>query len=123
MLKKQDVILVGGVLVICLTAYLFLHVILPEEGSKVVIWVDGEKISEVSLKEDGEYTIDAGNGKKDVLKIENGQAKMLLADCPDHLCLHQPAIFHGGETIVCLPLKIVVEVVSDEEQKIDAIVQ
>ena len=35
---------------------------------------------------------------------------MISADCPDKLCVHQHAISANGETIVCLPNKVVAEV-------------
>ena len=39
---------------------------------------------------------------------------MISADCPDKLCVNQHAISSNGETIVCLPNKVVVEVEDGE---------
>ena len=55
--------------------------------------------------------------------IKNGKADMTEANCPDLLCVHQKAISHQGETIVCLPNKIVVSVAGGEESEIDTVVQ
>ncbi|KAI4447103.1 hypothetical protein C823_001622 [Eubacterium plexicaudatum ASF492] len=46
---------------------------------------------------------------------------MIWADCPDQLCVHQKAISGQGETIVCLPNKIVVEIAEGEDADLDAI--
>ena len=35
--------------------------------------------------------------------------------CPDQICVHEKAISADGESIICLPNKIVVEVESDKE--------
>ena len=51
--------------------------------------------------------------------IENGKADMISADCPDKLCVNQHAISSNGETIVCLPNKVVVEVEDGEEAQFD----
>lgn len=46
---------------------------------------------------------------------------MTSADCPDHLCVKQKAISKGGESIICLPNKVVVTVKSDMKSDIDSI--
>ena len=44
-----------------------------------------------------------------VCEIKDGQARMISAQCPDHLCMKQKAIDEKGGTIVCLPNKVVIE--------------
>ena len=46
---------------------------------------------------------------------------MTSADCPDHLCVKQKAISKEGESIICLPNKVVVTVKSDMKSDIDSI--
>ena len=41
------------------------------------------------------------------------------ASCPDQLCVHQNAIDKTGQTIVCLPNKVVVTVENGEEDEVD----
>ena len=48
---------------------------------------------------------------KCILFIENGKANMESADCPNQICVHHSAISLNGETIVCLPNRVVIEVV------------
>ena len=45
---------------------------------------------------------------------------MIDADCPDKLCEYQNAISQSGETIVCLPNKVIVIVAGDDEDEFDA---
>ena len=47
------------------------------------------------------------------LEIRDGCADMTDADCPDKICVNQKAVSRPGETIVCLPNKVVVEVEAD----------
>lgn len=56
------------------------------------------------------------------LRIQNGQAKMEWADCPDQLCVHQKAISRTGESIICLPNQVVVSVQGSKESELDGIV-
>ena len=53
--------------------------------------------------------------------VKNGKAKMIEADCPDKLCMHQKAVSKNHESIICLPNKVVVEVESSENSKYDAV--
>lgn len=46
---------------------------------------------------------------------------MTSADCPDHLCVKKKAISKEGESIICLPNKVVVTVKSDMKSDIDSI--
>ncbi len=63
------------------------------------------------------------NGGTNVLKIRNGSADMTEADCPDKLCVNQKAISKNGESIICLPNKVVVTIESSEDSVFDAVAQ
>ena len=52
-----------------------------------------------------------GNVGKCVLVIRNGEAYMEEADCPNQICVHHAPIRYKGETIVCLPNRIIIEVI------------
>ena len=70
--------------------------------------------------------VTAGNVKIDNAKYRHtfgAKAKMLTADCPDQLCVHQQAISKESQTIVCLPNKVVAEVTGNTKKDYDAVVQ
>ena len=52
-----------------------------------------------------------GKVGKCILIISGGKADMESADCPNQICVHHSAISHTGETIVCLPNRVVIEVI------------
>ena len=56
-----------------------------------------------------------------LLVIKDGKADVTEADCPDKLCVHQKAISKTNETIVCLPNKVVVQVIGAGESELDSI--
>ncbi|OYP37556.1 hypothetical protein CG709_05765 [Lachnotalea glycerini] len=55
--------------------------------------------------------------------IKDQKAKMEEANCPDKLCVHQKSIDKTGETIVCLPHKVVITVIDAKENELDVIAQ
>ncbi|MCR4991648.1 MAG: NusG domain II-containing protein [Lachnospiraceae bacterium] len=52
-----------------------------------------------------------GKVGKCILILSDGKANMESADCPNQICVHHSAISHTGETIVCLPNRVVIEVI------------
>lgn len=116
-MKKNDWILAAVVL---LAAFLLLGIyyLIPDQGSTMVeVYVDGELYGSYPLEE--EQTVDINGTNR--LIIEGGTADMDWADCPDKLCVHQKSISRNGESIICLPNKVVVTIVSNEEPELDAV--
>lgn len=90
-------------------------------GSAVTVTVDGKIYGTYALNEEQEIPIELDGRIANVIVIENGATHMKNADCRDGLCMRQGAISRNRQTIVCLPHKLVVEVVGGEEQAYDSI--
>lgn len=118
-MKRYDFILIGLVLVLALIWGCFQFYIWGRDGTSVVVSQDGQVIGEYSLAEDMELEITDDREGKNTLVIENGKANMADADCPDKLCMKQKAITKNGESIICLPHRLVIEIVGGVEQDID----
>lgn len=121
-MKKLDIFLVIGVLVLAGVLY-FSGILRPQgTGAEVVITVDRKEFKRIPL--DAEETIVVETGKhRNVVVVKDGYANVTEADCPDLLCVNQKKIHLTGETIVCLPHKMVVEIVGGQDNEIDATVQ
>ncbi len=102
---KNDLILVGVIIILGL-AVLFSVRLTRKNGNTVKIIVDGQLNSEYSLFDNTQIDI---NGKN-ILVIEDGFAFVKAADCPDKICVSHKKISKKGETIVCLPNKVVIEI-------------
>lgn len=117
-MKKKDLILISVILGIALISFGIIK-FTQKDGKKVVVTVDGEKVYTASLEKDQIYEIPVHNGKN-VMEIKNGKVCMKQADCPDQICKKHTEIEKSGETIVCLPHKVVIEISSEEnEQELD----
>lgn len=116
-MKKNDWILVGIVLLAAGGIFLFQFLKPDTEKKQVVITVDKELYGTYDLNEDQKINIAGTN----VLEIKDGQVKMKEADCPDLLCVHHKKIAKDGESIICLPNKIVVTIRGEEESTVDAV--
>lgn len=120
MVKKNDLILIISLL---LFALLFLLVILGrgEKGGVVLVSVNGEVNKEFNLSEEISYRINIGDGRYNMLIIKDGYAYISEASCPDKICVNHKRIQKSGETIICAPNKVVVEIKSKSKNEVDAI--
>ena len=110
-IKKADMILISVFLFIGLAGYL-LFFFGKESGSMVRVTVDGKVAGECALNRDKVITVE-GVGGSNTLSIRDGKADMTDADCPDGICVRHAPISRAGESIVCLPHRVVAEVVSE----------
>ena len=94
---------------------------MQSDGGTVEVQVDREVIANYPLNRNKEVDLDY-NGHN-LLVIKDGKASVTDADCPDRLCVQQRSISRSGETIVCLPHKIVVKVIQGEESEFDGVVK
>ena len=118
-MKKRDILLAGGIVLVALVMLLVMHVTGETKGDQVQITVNGEIYGTYPLEKD--QTIEVTEGEfHNVIRIEDGQAYMEEADCPDGYCKRQGTISRVNETIVCLPHKLVAEVESDGSTTDDA---
>lgn len=119
-LTKKDILLIVIIVLVAFFSFL-LHELVGGKGAGcVTVKVEGEITGVYSLAEDREVSI---NGGTNVLKIHNGSADMIEADCPDKLCVNQKKISKNGESIICLPNEVVVTIDSDENSEFDAVAQ
>lgn len=104
-MKKKEALFIGVLLAaavfFCAKVYLFSE----NNCSYIKITVEGQDYGTYSLSEDQVISI----GGTNVCEIKSGQIKMTQANCPDHLCLKQPAIGNSGGFIVCMPNQVVIQ--------------
>ncbi|MDO4167764.1 MAG: NusG domain II-containing protein [Eubacteriales bacterium] len=119
-MKKQDYILIGVLLFVGIALLAGYRIFYHTPGDQVEITIDGETYKTLPLDKDTTIEIPAEDGGSNTLTIQDGYADMTQANCPDKLCIKQKKISHAGETLVCLPHKVVVKVLSADPDKDDA---
>lgn len=121
-MKKNDIILIAIILVITIGCLLGMRIWQKNNtrgDALAVVTIDGEVYGEYPLSEDLTERIDLPDGSYNVLTVKDGYAQVTEASCPDQICVHHNHIKYSGETIVCLPNKLVVEVQGGEDNGID----
>lgn len=111
MKKKAEILLIGSFALVGVLLGIWL-LFTQQPGTMVEIRVSGQTTQRFSLLENREYEIQ-GVGGHNLLVIENGEAWIEDADCPDALCSGMGRISMAGQSVVCLPHEMVVEIIGE----------
>lgn len=113
--RKADLFVIGGLLLLSLVLYLALN-LGREEGAVAVVRIDGCEVERHALSVNGTFAL---NGGSNTLVIENGEAYLSYANCPDQICVKQGHIHYTQQVITCLPNRLTVTVEGGESNGVD----
>ncbi len=119
---RNDGILAAVIIIIAVAVLLFMK-LTKVQGNSAVVKIDGVETQRLSLEENIEFEIKTGKNDENynVLVIKDGKASIVDADCPDGICEEYRPVSYVGETIICLPHKVVIEIVGDNtDMELDA---
>ena len=104
----NDIILASAVLILAVVL-IIAYKALTSDGTYAAVIIDGKESGAYLLSEDVKSVIETEHGKN-VLVIKDGSARVAEADCPDLVCARHREISLVGESIVCLPHRLVIEI-------------
>lgn len=115
-MKKTDVMLLAVILALGVIGILIL-IGNRDAGACVSITENGEVIGIYALDKDCDVLIETEDGGSNLLRIAEGKASVVSADCHNQDCVEHKAVSQSGESIICLPHKIVITVYSTSDDK------
>ncbi|SHJ58842.1 hypothetical protein SAMN02745751_02907 [Dethiosulfatibacter aminovorans DSM 17477] len=122
-MTKWDKILIVLILVSSVCALFFISgMAMNYDNRYVKISVDGElyKLYSLDATLEKEIIIETDKGTN-VIHIEKGSVHMAESTCPDKTCIKQGSIDSPGEIIVCLPNKVIIEIIGNNESGPDTV--
>lgn len=108
-LRRNDVIFIAALLAVVAIVGACLY-FFRGEGDTVTVAVDGKVIATYPLNVDRVEDIRTDKEGLNRLVIRDGKAYVETASCPDGICAAHKPIHREGESIVCLPNKVVITV-------------
>ena len=108
MKTKYWLMIFGAVAAVCVA--LSLPLLRTEQARFAKITSKGVEVKTVDLMIDQEFTVDGRN----TITVEGGKIAVTWASCPDHYCMKR-GFCAGGTDIVCLPNRLVIEFLGDQE--------
>ena len=119
---KHDLILLAVFILIAAILFLMLNRTDKTEGDYVYITLDNIEYATIPLDKDTVLSIDSDKGKN-IVVVSDKEVYVESADCPDQICVDHANIMYEGETIVCLPHRLIITIISKEGSETDAISQ
>lgn len=126
-MKKNDFIIIAIVIILALAGILYLNVLKDQSGRIARISVNEKIFREIdlnSIKSGESIEFHVADGRGHVIASYEG-IHMDYSDCRDQICVETGTISKQGEMIVCLPNKVVIEILgnTDDGDGVDAISQ
>lgn len=84
---------------------------------EAVLSVDGKEIKTFDLSDNSQaytYRYEDKDGDYNLIEVKGNRIRIKEADCGDQICVRRGWIDQSGETIVCLPHKLLIEVKSSD---------
>ncbi len=118
---KNDIILI--VIIIALSAMAFILInSFSSSGNEVIIEQNLKQTAVLNINKNQEYNLYDNNGNIcNTVLIKDGTVSMKYANCKDKICVNHNKISKNNESIICLPNKVVVTVVSDKNNDVDEV--
>ncbi len=107
---KNDILILLIVLCIATVVAIIIN-ICKTKGEYVKVSINNEIYEVYKLSENITVSLPTGN----VLVINDGEAYISESNCPDKVCVNHAKISSEGESIICLPNKLVIEVTKENE--------
>lgn len=106
----RDIIFLGALILIIAMGFIFLT---PRDNGKfVTVTAFGNIIEKYPLESNINTDIKTEHGVNRLV-IENGEAYISYADCKNNICVKTAPITKTGESIVCLPHSLIVEITKE----------
>jgi hypothetical protein len=119
-IKRNDYILIA--LLLLLAGGLFLSSqFIGARGDRVNIAIDGVHFHTYPLNENREVVIKDLHMGQLTLLIKDSSVSVKESSCPDLFCVKHRAVNKTGESIICLPNRVAIEIVGGESNVPDAI--
>jgi len=118
---RLDLWLAAVVLLVSVLAIVWASVrhTVPSSSNRARIYRGKQLIETVSLKADRRIDL-SRDGMQ--LEVNAGRVRVIQSDCAKQICVQRGWIRQAGETIICVPNRIRIEMESQRAPKLDAVV-
>lgn len=123
---RADLCLLAALVGIALLLALALRAApLDQSHCVIVVEQDGKELARLPWGQERTLRVESADGGYNLIVVGPEGVSITEADCPDQLCVKQGLIDGGGQSIICLPHRLCVRLVSlsGQEEGLDALAQ
>ena len=114
-MKKKEILIFSILFLAAVASIVIMQITQQADVKTLLITVDGEEYKRIEIDDSTQmsFTIETEHGINNV-EISDGKVNVVSADCPNQICVNTKAASNIGESIVCLPHKVVIEIIEKE---------
>ncbi|NLG52962.1 MAG: NusG domain II-containing protein [Clostridiales bacterium] len=86
-------------------------------SDRAVVTKDGVELCTLPLDKDTEFALDEAT-----IQVKDGKIRILKSSCPDKVCVNTGGISKSGQSIVCVPNRIIIKIPYGDSGDADIIV-
>lgn len=113
-MNKNDFKLILILVLISLIFITYFKVFNDETSNTAYVYYENEVVLKIDLTKDSEYDVEGYNGNIHIV-VKDNKIKVDEENSPKHLCSKQGFISSSNESIVCLPNKVVIKILSKDD--------
>jgi hypothetical protein len=125
-MRKNDFFLILGMAVLALVAYFLLRPGSTRSAKTLIVQKDQKVLQRIDLRKvrtDTKLSIECQDGTVIIVYNQDG-AKVESSPCPDKVCVKQGRITRPGDSVACVPEKILLTITNAaKENEQDAIIR
>lgn len=110
--RKGDWLAVSLVIMLAVAVLLCFLPGVSDSGGYAQVYLDGQLIKTLPLDQPQTFSVAAEYTNE--ITVSDGAIAITSSDCPRQDCVHSGSIHRSGRSLVCLPNRVEIRVISDE---------
>ena len=120
MISRTDGAILALALVAVVASYAWLWRPAGGAGTEASLWVAGREAARLPLDRDQTRRVDGALGTS-VIEVRDGRVRVAASPGPQQICVRAGWLERSGESAICLPNQVVVEVKGDGPAPFDSV--
>jgi len=122
-MKKADKVIIGLTVLLALVALLLNGFLFKEKGTYAEIYYDSILVYKKKLTTTQEISFSISEKPEVIFHLyDDGSIAFIESDCPDKICIRSGRLNKVGQSAACLPNKLLLKIVGEEEQGPDLVI-
>jgi len=122
-MKKADKVIIGLTVLLALVALLLNGFFFKEKGTYAEIYYDSILVYKKKLTTTQEISFSISEKPEVIFHLyDDGSIAFIESDCPDKICIRSGRLNKVGQSAACLPNKLLLKIVGEEEQGPDLVI-
>ena len=115
MLTLYDKILIASTVVLAIICLIVIRYYYAGKADEVLIQVNGKELIRAKLDSDSYFSVDGTIGKTEI-EIKDRRVRIVSSPCDKKICVQKGWIDQSYETIVCIPNRVAISLVSSSSR-------